>query len=215
MAIASVRGGGGGGGLSTADRATLALVPALRTDIDTLTTDLAAKGVTTVQISTTQTTKLKSGVSVNLKLAGGSIHIPLADATGTWWFSCTDASVNWVAADEPLINGVAGPAVAAAIVNGSRVAAIGDNNQQFRLNGVLAAGPLIYRSAGLLTVQRAEGQTVYEVSPSGGAGGSAAVKIPTQSTPPDPAVHQFWFDTSGGGLIVKSSNGSSWFATAI
>lgn len=204
-------------------------------------------GITTIVLDDEPAKPLAPGSSVNLQFGKGSFHVPLEDKTGTWWFSCTDGSLVWNAADEALINNIGGAAVPGAIANGSKIAAIGDSTQKFRLNGVEQDGPLIYRTPVLVTIQRPEGQTVYEVTVSGAGGvstGGAAAqtattaemqagtvtdlrsvspklvadavkaigRFPVQSTAPDPATKQVWFDNTGGGLVLNISDGSSWFA---
>lgn len=171
-------------------------------------------GITAVSLNAAPTTSLAAGTSVNLDLSTGSIHIPLADASGVWWFNCTNGSVVWNAADEPLLVGVDGPGVPAAIANGSRIAAIGTAAQRFRLNGVEADGPLIYRTAVPMTIQRSEGQSIYEV-----AIGASTITTTTGSratvstTAPSPSTEQFWIDTANGGAVLNFSDGSSWFTT--
>jgi hypothetical protein len=173
----------------------------------------AGSGINTIELNSEPATPIAAGSSVNLKLSSGSFWAPLAATAGTWWFSCTDNSVVWNNADEALINNLGGSAVPGAVANGSRIVAIGDSTQQFRLNGVLANGPLIYRTAGLVTIQRPEGKTVYEVSaPASGGGSASAAKVPVQATAPDAAANQFWFNTTGGGMVVNVSDGTSWFA---
>jgi hypothetical protein len=177
------------------------------------TSTTTGNNIKTIELNSEPSTAVAAGSSVNLKFGATSFWVPIASTEGTWWFTCTDNSVVWNAADEALIANIGGSAVPGAIANGSKIAAIGDSTQQFRLNGVLANGPLIYRSAGMVTIQRPEGKTVYEVTVGGGGGGaSAAASVPTQSTAPDVATNQFWFNNAGGGMIVNVSDGTSWFA---
>ena len=76
----------------------------------------------------------------------------------------------------------------------------------------LADGPLIYRSVGLVTIQRPEGSQIYEVSvESGGGSVGGEFTIPLQATAPDPATNQLWLNNTGGGLVLNASDLSSWF----
>jgi hypothetical protein len=140
-------------------------------------------GITTIVLDDEPAKAVAPGASVNLRLGKGSFHVPLEAKTGTWFFACTDDSVIWNAADEALIDNIGGAAVPGAIANGSKIAAIGDSDQQFRLNGETKDGPLIYRTAGMVMIQRPEGQTVYEVTVSGAGGvSSGATAAPTATT---------------------------------
>jgi hypothetical protein len=177
-------------------------------------------GLTTIELSAAPTEDIEPGSVVSLRVGGGSFHAPLPDEAGTWWFSCTDNSIVWNAADQPLMDGLDGAAAIAAIANGSRVVAIGSRSQQFRLNGVVSDGPLIYRSVGLVMIHRPEGSDIYEVTIGGGGGiggglsladldGIFVVSDETQ----DPAKVKFWIDTTGGGAVFNWSDNTSWFTS--
>ena len=173
-------------------------------------TNSVGSGITAIELLT-DSAPIAPGTSVNLKLAGGSFHVPLEDESGIWWFDCTDNSVVWNAADEPLITGIGGAAVAGEIANGSRVAAIGDSTQRFRLNGVTSDGPLIYRSVGAVTIVRPEGATVYEVAIAAGGVTIGSFTVPLQPTAPDPDLYPFWRDNTGGGMRLNASGDGAWF----
>jgi len=177
-------------------------------------------GLTTIELSAAPTEDIEPGSVVSLRVGTGSFAVPLPDKSGTWWFSCTDNSIVWNAADQALMDGLDGAAAIAAIANGSRAVAIGSQNQQFRLNGVTADGPLIYRSVGLVMIHRPEGSDIYEVTLGGGSGiggglsladldGIFVVSDETQ----DPATVKFWVDTTGGGAVLNWSDNNSWFTS--
>jgi hypothetical protein len=166
----------------------------------------------TIALTSEPSAPIPPETSVNLRFGNGPFYIPLEDTSGTWLFSCTDGSLVWNESDEPLIANLDGVAVPGAIANGSKIAAIGNSSQQYRLNGVTADGPLIYRTAALVAIQRPEGQTVFEVTVIGGGSSTSSPTALVQATAPDPAMSQFWFNTNSGGMVLNISDGTAWFA---
>jgi hypothetical protein len=169
-------------------------------------------GAQTIALSDEPDQPIAPGTSVNLQFSNGSFHVPLVSASGTWLFACTDGSLVWNEADEPLIANLGGAAVPGAIANGSKIAAIGDSTQQFRVDGVTASGPLIYCTAVLVVIQRPEGQTVFDVAVGAGELLTNSPFALVQATAPDPATAQFWFNTNNGGMVLNISDGTAWFA---
>jgi hypothetical protein len=141
----------------------------------------AGAGLTTIELSSAPVEAIEPGSVVSLGAGDGSFHAPLPDEAGTWWFSSTDGSIAWDEKDKDLIDGLDATEAIAAIANGSKVVAIGSSSQQFRLDGDVSAGPLIYRSPGLVMVHRAEGSNLYEVTLSAG-GVSVGADAPSEVT---------------------------------